>query len=133
MRILFVDDEPSILVFFQDIAKQDNFTDFTCVETGEDALTCALQGSFDLITLDISMPGLSGLDIVPLLRNLNPHGVIAVISAHIPDKISDEILGCVDVMLAKPVHAKVIKSLLSHAAKVYDGMSGVRSLSEVSS
>ena len=128
MRILFVDDEPAVLKFLSQIAEFEKFIDYTCVENSEMALTEVLRQPFDLITLDILMPGLTGLEIVSLLRNLNPHAVIAILSAHIPDSVSEEISGCVDVMLWKPVNVGVLRSLLQGAHKVKQGMQEVRKL-----
>ena len=62
-----------------------------------------MRSNFDLITLDVRMPGISGLEIIAILRNMNPHAVIAVISGFIPEQVPEEVMSCIDVLLPKPV------------------------------
>jgi len=42
--------------------------DVTVAASGEEALACAAAGAFDLILLDVEMPGLSGFDVLEALR-----------------------------------------------------------------
>lgn len=53
------------------------FHDVETVDSAQDAVTSVLRSNFDLITLDVQMPGISGLEIIAVLRNMNPHAVIA--------------------------------------------------------
>ena len=128
MRILIVDDEPSVAGFFSRLAAVHGFTDIDTVSTAEEAVTQVLRERYDLITLDIRMPGASGLEIIAVLRNMNPHAVIAVISGHIPEQIPDEILSCLDTILAKPVPLEIFTQLLEGALQVSDTMTRIRDL-----
>ena len=128
MRILIVDDEPSVAEFFSRLAAVHGFTDIDTVSTAEEAVTQVLREGYDLITLDIRMPGASGLEIIAVLRNMNPHAVIAVISGHIPEQIPDEILSCLDTILAKPVPLEIFTQLLEGALQVSDTMTRIRDL-----
>ena len=87
-----------------------------------------VQNTYDLITLDIRMPGLSGLEILALLRNMCPHAIIAIISGHIPQDISKETAGCVDVLISKPATLDTLHCLLDNAIRIHDAMSEIRSL-----
>lgn len=89
-----------------------------------------LRSNFDLITLDVRMPGVSGLEIIGVVRNMNPHAVIAVISGFIPEEIPEEVMSCVDVMLPKPVSVETFNALLDGALQLAETMEGIRLMGE---
>ena len=88
------------------------------VDSAEAALSTVLRQSYDLITLDILMPGLSGLEIIAVLRNMNPHAVIAVISGFIPEQIPEEVESCIDVLLPKPISVETFSELIDIASRI---------------
>ena len=128
MQILIVDDEPTIAQFFTRLANLRGFVDIDTANTGEVALAHVLRKSYDLITVDIRMPGVSGLEIIGMLRNMNPHAVIAIVSGFIPDEFSEEVAGCVDVMVPKPVSIDTFGELLDAAALIAHTMDRIRLL-----
>jgi CheY-like chemotaxis protein len=130
VRILVVDDEPTITDFFSRLATVRGFHEVETADCAQDAVTRVLRSSFDLITLDIRMPGVSGLEIIAVLRNMNPHAVIAVISGFIPERIPDEVMSCIDVMLPKPVSVETFNALLDGASQLVDTIDGIRTLGE---
>ncbi len=69
-KILVVDDEPDFLVFVSTVL-EDNGATVLQAANGDDALKLAQAENPDLITLDISMPGKSGIEVFVDLRN-NP-------------------------------------------------------------
>ena len=132
MKILIVDDDSEVVAFFSQVADIKGYTDIDVAFSAEDALTQVIRETYDLITLDILMPGASGLEILTLLRNLCPHAVIAIISGHIPEEISPEATGCTDVILDKPVDMETFHRLLESASRVSEAMEQVRLLGNVS-
>jgi two-component system probable response regulator PhcQ len=132
VRILIVDDEPTITEFFHRIAAVRDFNDVETVASAEDAITCVLRSNFDLITLDVRMPGVSGLEIIAVVRNMNPHAVIAVISGFIPEQIPEEVMSCIDVLLPKPISVETFNALLDGALQLAETMEGIRLLGEAS-
>ena len=132
MKILIVDDDPSIINLFTTVAKSIGHTDITTANSGEDALSLVIREAYDLITLDIAMPGASGLEVLSVIRNLCPHAIIVIISGYMPEEISSEVAGCADVMIAKPVKLDIFKQLLTIAARVCEGMEEIRHLGNVS-
>lgn len=67
-RILVTDDEPDFLVFIKTVLEDNGATVFEATN-GDEALEIALAEKPDLITLDISMPGKSGIEVFEEIRN----------------------------------------------------------------
>ena len=74
-RILVVDDEPSVRESVGYALEPVGF-DVTLAVDGEDAETKIDATSFDLLILDIMMPGKSGLDICREVRSMSPVPII---------------------------------------------------------
>ena len=100
MRVLLVDDEPDIIAFYREIAESEGFTQVDSVGTGEEAVSRVLRGTYDLIVLDICMPGVSGLEIISILRDTCSHALIAIVSGYIPEDVPSEVIECADVLLS---------------------------------
>lgn len=67
MRILVIDDDPLIRMMMTAVLTSET-QKVTCAENGLDGLVCAASPPPDLVLLDISMPDVSGLDLLPRLR-----------------------------------------------------------------
>lgn len=128
MKILIIDDEQIVSDFYAKVAQTRGYTDIEVVASGEEALTRVIRTNYDLITLDIQMPGVSGLEIIAMLRNMCPHAVIALISGYIPDEISEEVAGCADVMISKPVNIDTFHKLLDNTEQIVQVMEQIKSL-----
>jgi CheY-like chemotaxis protein len=66
-RILVVDDEPDTLSYLCTVF-EDNGAETLQAADGDIALELARKGAPDLITLDLAMPGKSGIDVFAALR-----------------------------------------------------------------
>jgi two-component system phosphate regulon response regulator PhoB len=66
-KILIVDDEEDILELVRFNLKKEGY-ETTCVESGEKALKCAQKERFDLMVLDLMLPGLDGLEVTQMLK-----------------------------------------------------------------
>jgi len=128
VKILIIDDEQIVSDFYAKVAQTRGYTDIEVVASGEEALTRVIRTNYDLITLDIQMPGVSGLEIIAMLRNMCPHAVIALISGYIPDEISEEVAGCADVMISKPVNIDTFHKLLDNTEQIVQVMEQIKSL-----
>ena len=65
--VLVVDDEPNILLSLEFLMQQAGF-DVLTAEDGESALNAVQTQQPDLVLLDISLPGISGFDVLETLR-----------------------------------------------------------------
>lgn len=77
-RVLVVDDEPNILISLEFLMQQGGFEVMTA-EDGEQALAHVQQGKPDLILLDISLPGISGFDVLEQLRQAPDTATLPII------------------------------------------------------
>jgi DNA-binding response OmpR family regulator len=66
-KILAVDDDATALGALRQILIQKGY-DVSTAANGHDALKTLAAGSFDLVILDVSMPGLSGYDVCRRIR-----------------------------------------------------------------
>jgi len=87
-----------------------------------------VNGQYDLITLDIRMPGVSGLEILSMVRNMCPHAIIALISGHFPEDIPEENAHCADIMIEKPVKLKTLTTLIESARSIRSELDSLRTL-----
>ncbi|MGB1891303.1 MAG: response regulator [Candidatus Latescibacterota bacterium] len=128
MKILIVDDEETITSYFSQLAEINGFDQIDCVNSGEEAMTQVLRSVYDVITLDIQMPGASGLEIIAMLRNMCPHAIIAVVSGFLPETMSEDISSCIDVLISKPVNVETFSTLLQKAQQIQSAMNDIRAL-----
>lgn len=84
-RILIVEDEAAIRTGLVDVFVFHGF-DVDWAEEGPQGLEKALTGDFDLILLDVMLPGMNGFDICNEIRNQDPAQPIIMLTA----KGSDE-------------------------------------------
>ncbi|MBD3895093.1 response regulator [Halomonas sp. ML-15] len=77
-KVLVVDDEPNIVLSLEFLMQQAGF-DVATAEDGESALTSVAEGAPDLILLDISLPGISGFDVLEQLRADPAHAELPII------------------------------------------------------
>ncbi len=66
-RILVVDDEEDILELVRYNLVKDDF-DVHCVTSGEAALKAARSQAFDLVVLDLMLPGMDGLEVARIMK-----------------------------------------------------------------
>jgi two-component system, OmpR family, response regulator len=102
MRILIVEDEQRIRAFLARAFEAEGFT-VDVVEDGEEGLNRALSGSYDLVILDLLLPGRDGLDMLRELHALRSEVPVLILSARgdLSTKLRGFELGAVD-YVAKP-------------------------------
>jgi len=117
-RILIVDDEPGIRQSLKGVFDDEGFTT-EAVGSGEDCLRRLEETPFDLILLDIWLPGIDGLETLRRIRELSPATHIIIISGHatIATAVSATKLGAYD-FIEKPLSLEhtllTVRNALSH-------------------
>ena len=79
-KILVVDDEDSVRLFLQDFLFDREFNAIAAA-TGEEALEKMAKEKPDIVLLDITMPGMSGLECLERIRAAFPKTVVIMMSA----------------------------------------------------
>ena len=110
MRLLIVEDEKNLC---DTIAKNLYGAGYE-VDTsydGNNALDCILSEDYDLIVLDLNLPGTDGMDILKELRKKNEETKVIILSAksQIADKVAGLDAGAND-YLEKPFHLQELEA-----------------------
>jgi two-component system copper resistance phosphate regulon response regulator CusR len=102
MRILIVEDEARIRAFLARAFEAEGFF-VDVVEDGERGLARALAGTYDLVILDLLLPGRDGLEALRELHRQRSDLPVLILSARsdLPTKLRGFELGAVD-YVAKP-------------------------------
>ena len=89
MRILIADDHPIFRAGLKEIlAKEKDVELIGEADNGHKALELALKQRWDVVVLDITMPGKDGLEVLHELRRERPKLPVLVLSAHPEDQLA---------------------------------------------
>jgi len=80
-RILVVDDEENIRLLFKEELEDEGF-EVDLASNGFEALDKLKQGRFDLVVLDIKMPGMDGIQALNEIKNANKDQLVILCSAY---------------------------------------------------
>ncbi len=80
-KILVVDDEQAVRLSLAELLSMEGYQ-VTTASSGEEALQYLEKASFDLILLDLIMPGTGGLQVMEAARRIAPETVIIMLTAH---------------------------------------------------
>lgn len=79
--IHIIDDEPIIHEVLGDLLTAEGY-EVEMSSSGEEALTKHSSQAFDLVLLDLLMPGMDGIEVLKKLRKIDPYAVITIITAY---------------------------------------------------
>jgi len=79
--IHIIDDEPIIHEVLGDLLTSEGYAVVNS-SNGEEALEKHSSRSFELVLLDLLMPGLDGIEVLKRLKKINPHSIIVIITAY---------------------------------------------------
>ncbi len=113
-RILIIDDDEEMRSLLKDFLEEDGF-ETDSAGNGVDAFQKVDAEPFDIIITDIRMPGLTGLDILPVLRRLRPEASIIVITAFGGEEVYDKSRERgADAYLEKPIQFSKLRKLIHY-------------------
>ncbi|MGI9069513.1 MAG: HD domain-containing phosphohydrolase [Pyrinomonadaceae bacterium] len=118
-RILIVDDEPEITSILFDLFEDQH--DCTTAGSAEEALEELAQKAFELVVSDITMPGMSGLDMIPHVKSMRPNTVVVMISGMqtVESAIGALRLGAFDYVM-KPFDLRQVEAVVERALEHQD-------------
>lgn len=89
-KIMVVDDSRIAQLQLQEILSGSEYEVVACCQNGEDALKMYDQVCPDLVTMDIVMPGMDGLDAARLLLQSHPDARVLMLSSLAYDDTIEE-------------------------------------------
>ena len=110
MRLLIVEDEKELCDTISKSLYESGYEVDTCYD-GYEALDYILTEDYDLIVLDLNLPGMDGMDILRELRKENEETKVLILSARsqIIDKVEGLDAGANDYM-EKPFHIQELEA-----------------------
>ena len=104
VKILWVDDEVELLKPHVLFLQQKGYEVDTC-NNGYDAIDMAAEGGYDLIILDEMMPGMTGLETLPKIKEVRPTTPVIMVTKSEEENIMDKAVGSkIADYLIKPVN-----------------------------
>ena len=79
-RILIVEDEPTLVLTLSDRLRAEGY-EVESAETGDLGARRAREGSFDLVLLDVALPGKGGFDVLRDLRQQRVETPVLMLTA----------------------------------------------------
>lgn len=116
LRVLFVDDEDELVGAVVERLELRKIL-ATGATSGEQALALLEKQDFDVVVLDVRMPGLGGLDVIKRIKSTHPDLEVVLLSGHgSSEDVAEGLrLGAKD-YLQKPVDLDVLIKILREAA-----------------
>jgi DNA-binding response OmpR family regulator len=116
IRVLVVDDEEDFLEALVTRLELRGM-DVRGVTSGDEALETLAGRSFDVVVLDIKMPGMDGIDVLRTIRREHAGTAVLVLTGHASQELREEGrgLGAFDYLI-KPVKLETILERIAAAA-----------------
>ena len=80
-KILVVDDEKAARISLRDILRLEGY-DVEAVESGIEAIAQLKRTEFDMMLLDIKMPGMDGVEVLRITTEISPDTLVILLTAH---------------------------------------------------
>jgi two-component system response regulator CpxR len=105
VRILIIDDDAELCALLREFLRREGYAS-ECENEGRRGLEAALHGDFNLVVLDVMLPGIDGFEI---LRRLRQHSKVPVLMLTARGEDTDRIVGLelgADDYLSKPFNTR---------------------------
>ena len=120
-KILLVDDEPAIRYMLTRLLTGEGYS-VVPASSGDEAIEFASQEQFDLLLLDLNMPGLDGWETFEKLSTKNPLLPVIVITAR-PNQRFTALAAGIGALMEKPLD---LQKLFTTIRDLLDETDGVR-------
>ncbi|HEY9078402.1 MAG TPA: response regulator [Anaerolineaceae bacterium] len=101
-RMLLADDDADLLEFLKEELIRAGFQ-VTSVTNGADAIIAAVEQNFDLILLDMMMPGLDGIKVIRVLQKVIPNVPIIGLTGYVGRGYMSQAMSLGVTILTKPI------------------------------
>jgi DNA-binding NtrC family response regulator len=111
-RILIIEDDEEMRSLLKEFLNEEGY-ETDSVDNGSEAYRRLVMELFDLIITDIRMPGLTGLDILPGVKKLQPEASVIAITAFGSEEVHHKVFERgATAYLEKPLHLENLRELV---------------------
>jgi CheY-like chemotaxis protein len=86
-KVLIVDDEPRVRDIFMEFCKISNSVDVDLAENGLEAVERVKNTDYDLVTMDLIMPEMSGVEAVTKIKEAKPYLPVIIITGNATERL----------------------------------------------
>jgi HD-like signal output (HDOD) protein len=118
-RVMFVDDEPRVLEGLRRMlwALRHEW-EMEFVTSGREALELLDRLRFDVVVTDMRMPGMTGAELLTLVRDRHPEVVRLILSGQASEEAAAKSVGPAHQFLAKPCDAETLRNVIRRACSL---------------
>ena len=80
-RVLVVDDEQMVCLALKNWLEEENYLAHA-VEDGPQAIAAVREENWDIVLLDLRMPGMDGMEVLKQIKEIAPHTVVIMMTAY---------------------------------------------------
>ncbi|MGA1794758.1 MAG: response regulator [bacterium] len=126
VKILVVDDQPGMCETLLDILEDVGYN-VESAQDGSTAIEMNRQAVFDIILMDIIMPGINGVEALKLIKQMNPDTTVILMTAYTaPDLIMEAQKAGVYECLTKPFKPSRLLDIITRLCRERKVMLGLR-------
>lgn len=114
--VLVVDDSPGICQTMSMILRRKGF-EVDCAGDGPGAIEKVRKRPFDVVLLDIKLPGMDGVEVHKRIMSLRPDTRVAMMTAYaVEDRVRDALKAGADTVFYKPLDLDALIEYLEKGA-----------------
>jgi two-component system NtrC family response regulator len=118
-NILIVDDEKNYTMIIGEILQEEGYTSFTA-SSGMEALDILNNEIIDLIITDVKMPGMSGIQLLEKIKEINPDLPVIIMTAYgSVEKAVDAMHRGAYTFILKPFENQALIAYITKALSIY--------------
>lgn len=115
-KILIVDDNEKLGKNLSDILEFKGCGEVVVVSDGYRAIEAVKNDRFNVVLMDVKMPGMNGVDTLKIIRQIAPEIVVIMITAFADDIVYKEDLKNIDLkIIEKPIDIDKLLTILGEA------------------
>lgn len=115
VRLLLIDDEQEFTTTLSKILRRRGY-EVTVASNGQRALESVAAACFDVVLLDVKMPGMDGMQVLAELRRCRPGVAVIMMTGHLAAGDRDELPAGAFAFVLKPHPIPDLVALVERAA-----------------
>lgn len=114
-KVMIVDDSKAMIMLLKRILEEGGYQVVGEIQTGEDAVIQYDKLKPDLVTMDLILPGISGIDAIKRILGNDPKACIVAVSSvgGTPEKLMDALKAGARNVISKPFDPEKVTKILN--------------------